>query len=291
MFCSWDTSDNSANKTVATGNSSQQPSSITRYGHYGVTLVKCYLTHTHRGPTVHIPIVDDSMTSSDVTHGPASQAPCDNHGSPTHHVYVSSPTHSVRSSESSTSSSQCSTPTNSHAQQVVQVKASEDDSDSDSCDDDVITQTEKPFSWENLSEVEDKELTVPTMAEPEQVQLTPQQFSILISELSTEKSPSLQEAFRQHKAHFITSSQSRVRQVKENSKQRKASPTNQKQFRQHKAPAHGISKTVDTPKASSRAVQFSSPLISLQDTALFTPPSIHRANSMCVHLTHIICIF
>lgn len=149
----------------------------------------------------------------------------------------------------------------------------------------VTSHSEKPFSWESLSEVEDEEESaVPTMTEPEVVQLSPQQFFTPTTEVfTTERSPSLQEAFRQHKANFISNSKSRVRQLKEKSKQRMTTPTNH-----IPPPPHDNSKKcVTTPKASSRVVQFSSPLTTLQDTGVFSPPTIHRANSECL-LYHLI---
>ena len=224
---------------------------------------------------VHVPTVENFVTSPDASHEAASH---DHHyGSPTHHVHVSSPTHSVSSaSESSTSDSQCTTHT----------QATEDDTGSSEDEElTVMGETEKPFSWENLSEVEDKETAELAMAEPEEVQFSPQQFSALISEVSTEQSPSLQEAFRQHRPDFISNSQSRLRQVKEKSKQRlTTSADHQQQLQHHKTPFHGVSGNVATPKdSSSRVVQFSSPLITLQDTGVFTPPTIHRPNSMCVY--------
>ena len=237
------------------------------------------------------------MTSSDTSHDPVSQSPRYNSPtnhvislthhvhviSPTHHADSSSPTHSVSSSGSSSSDSQCSTPTQSHTQHLVQTDStstSEDESSSSGSEEfAVMTQTERPFSWEDLSEVEDKESAVPFMAEPEELQLSPHQFSALVSEVSTSQSPSLQEAFRQHKAGFISNSQSRVRQVKERSQQRMT--TTSTSHHQPRTPTH-------TPKASSsRVVQFSSPLITLQDTGVFTPPTIHRANSkLRLHYNH-----
>ena len=210
---------------------------------------------------VHIPTVDSSVISSDASHRAASQSP--HYGSPVHHMSMCSPTHSVSSSSvSSTSGSQCSTPTEEHTQQAT-----------NSSDDEitVMPHAEKPFSWENLSEVEDEESPAPAMTEPEEVQLSPQQFSAFLSEVSTEQSPSLQEAFRQHKANFISNSQLRQRQVKEKSKQRM---TDHQPQCYKTTPSRNFTK----PKDSSRVVQFSSPL-TLQDTSVFTPPTIHRANS------------
>ena len=230
----------------------------------------------HRQPApVHIPTVENSVMSSDVSHEAASP----------HDYHCGSPTHSVSSaSESSISGSQCSTHANTRTQQTD--NATEDDTSSYE-DEEVMAGAEKPFSWENLSEVEDKESATPAMAEPEEVQLSPQQFSALISEVSTEQSPSLQEAFRRHKADFISNSQSRLRQVKEKSKPR---PVNRQQRSpHHKTPSHGVTRSVSTSKdSSSRVVQFSSPLITLQDTGVFTPPTIHRPNSRCVHSSHCI---
>ena len=229
------------------------------------------------------------MTSSDTSHEPTSQSPCYNSPTnhvispthhvhvinPTHHVHASSPTHSVSSSGSSSSDSQCSTPTQSHTQHLMQTdnaSTSEDESSSSGSEKfTVMGQTERPFSWENLSEVEDKESAVPAMVEPEELQLSPYQFSALVSEVSTSQPPSLQEVFRQRKAGFISNSQSRVREVKERNQQRMA--TTSTNHHQHRTPTHA-------PKASSaRVVQFSSPLITLQDTGVFTPPTIHRVNS------------
>ena len=274
-FCSWDTSDNSVSKNIVTDDSSLQPAPTTRYSCYVCTIISQSAVTQHRSTApVHIPTVESSMTSSDTSQGPASHSP---YNSPTHHVHVSSPTHSVSSSGSSRSDSQCSTPTQSHTQYLVQTdnaSSTEDKSSSNGYEEfTVITQTEKPFSWENLSEVEDKESAMPAMAEPEELQLSPHQFSTLVSEVSTAESPSLQEAFRQHKAGFISNSQSRVRQVKERSQQRMATTSTSHQ-QQHKTTP------TSAPKASSaRVVQFSSPLITLQNTGVFTPPTIHRANS------------
>ena len=219
----------------------------------------------HRPPApVHIPTVDNSVMSSDVSHEAASHG--GHYGSPAHHVHVSSPTHSVSSAST-------------HTQQTD--KATTEDDTSLYEGEEVLVEAEKPFSWENLSEVEDKESAASAMAEPEEVQLSPQQFSALISDVSTteQPSPSLQEAFRQHKADFISNSQSRLKQVKEKSKQK---PAGHQQRSQHKTPSRGVSQNVATPKdPSSRVVQFSSPLITLQDTGVFTPPTIHRPNSKC----------
>lgn len=258
-------------------------------GGYHVILLSVTVTLHRPVAPVRLPTVGDSMTSSDVSHGPMSHSPCDDHyttpahhvhvSSPTHHVHMSSPTHSVSSSESSTSDSQCSTPTNSHTH-LIQTDTEDDNRSSDSEQFDDITATEKPFNWENLSEAEDKDSVVPAMVEPEELQLSPQQFTALVSEVSNEPSPSLQEAFRRHKANFISNSQLQLSQVKEKSQQRMATSTN---HLPHKTPTrHGTSKNANTPKASSsRIVQFSSPLITLQDTGVFTPPTIHRANSRC----------
>ena len=236
----------------------------------------------HRPPApMHIPTVENSVMSSDVSHEVVSHG--NHYSSPAHHVHVSSPTHSVSSaSESSTSGSQCSIHTNTCTQQTDNA-ATEDDTSSYE-DEEVITEAEKPFSWENLSEVEDKESAASAMVEPEEVQLSAQQFSALISDVSTEQPPSLQEAFRRHKAGFISNSQSRLRQVKEKSKQR---PTSHQQQSQHRTPSHGVSRNVATTKdPTSRVVQFSSPLITLQDTGVFTPPTIHRPNSRCTLHSH-----
>ena len=216
---------------------------------------------------VHIPTVDNSIMSSDVSHRAVSQSPhC---GSPAHLVSMSSPTHSVSStSKSSTGGSQCSTPTNKHTQQT---NISSDDETT------VMPHAEEPFSWENLSEVEDKESPAPAMTEPEEIQMSPQQFSALLSEVSTEQSPSLQEAFRQHKADFISNSQLRQRQMKEKSKQRMMATTDH-QPQRYKTPSNGVNRNFTKPKCPSRVVQFSSPL-TLQETSIFTPPTIHRANS------------
>lgn len=226
------------------------------------------------------------MTSSDASHEAniTSQSCCNDHySSPTHHVHVSSPTHSVSSSCSdySTSDSECPTPTNNGCiQQVVQAEnilATKGDSYSFSNKETTgSTQTERPFSWENLSEVEDEETAMPAMTEPEQVELSPQQFSAFTSQVSSEQPLSLQEAFRQHKAGFISSSQSRKKQK---SKERMiVLPTKSQQH--NDSPAYGISKeSVTTPKTSLRVVQFSSPLITLQDTGVFSPPTVHRTNS------------
>lgn len=235
----------------------------------------------HRPPApIHVPTVENSVMSSDVNHEAASHG--DHYSSSAHRVHVNSPTHSVSSaSESGTSGSQCFIHTNTRAQQT---DTTEDGTSSDEGED-VIAEAEKPFSWENLSEVEDKESAPPSMAEPEEVQLSPQQFSALINDVSTtEQSPSLQEAFRRHKVDFISNSQSRLRQVKEKSKQRSAS---HRQQSQHKIPSRVVSRNVATPKdSSSRVVQFSSPLITLQDTGVFTPPTIHRPYSKCTLYSH-----
>ena len=232
---------------------------------YDAIISQSAVTQPRSTAPVHIPTVESSMTSSDTSHGPASHSP------------YNSPTHSVSSSRSSSSDSQCSTPTQSHTQYLVQTdNASSTEDESSSTGNEqftVMTQTEKPFSWENLSEVEDKESAMPAMEEPEELQLSPHQFSTLVSEVSTVESPSLQEAFRQHKAGFISNSQSRVRQVKERSQQRMATTSTSHQQQRQTTPT-------SAPKASSaRVVQFSSPLITLQNTGVFTPPTIHRVNS------------
>jgi len=220
------------------------------------------------------------MTSSDASH---------ESNIPSHSPSKSSPTHSVSScsNDYSTSDSECPTPTNNGCiQQVVQaenISATEDDSCSLSNKEiTVSTPTERLFSWENLSEVEDEETAVPAMTEPEQVELSPQQFSSLTSQVSSEQPPSLQEAFRQHKGDFISSSQSRLRQIKEKGRERMMALP-QQQSQHHKTPDKGIiSDEPVTTSKTSRVVQFSSPLITLQDTGIFSPPTVHRVNSKCI---------
>jgi len=202
--------------------------------------------------------------------------------SPSHKVHMSSPSHQVHvnglahqviaqealaSSPShqvhiTSSSHHSPTPTDS-----VEVISSTDSStgsvESSSSDEE---QEEQPFSWENLSEVED-EPTAAAMTEPPQCDYDPVQFSVPISSHLHTSPPSLQDAFRQHKAGFISSSQSRLQQIKEKRKEQVVTSSALKQ-----------SVTPTKPPSTSRVVQFSSPLFTSQDTGEFTPPTIHRTN-------------
>jgi len=172
---------------------------------------------------------------------------------------ASSPSHQVHTTSSSHHSP---TPTNS-VEAISSTDSSTGSVESSSSDE---GQKEQPFSWENLSEVED-ESTAAAMTEPQQCDYDPVQFSVPISSHHHMSPPSLQDAFRQHKAGFISSSQSRLQQIKEKRKEQVATSSALKQ-----------SITPTKPPCTSRVVQFSSPLFTSQDTGEFTPPTIHRTN-------------
>ena len=179
-----------------------------------------------------------------------------------HQVHMSSPTHQVHiSSPIHHSSNEHPTPID-----LTEVTSSTDSFTSDektSSSDQGHSEEEQPFCWENLSEVEDESATA--MTEPQQCDYNPVEFSVPVSSHHHTSPPSLQDAFKQHKANFISNSQSRLQQIKEK--------------RKEQSTMSSVMTTPPKPSSTSRVVQFSSPLYTLQDTGEFTPPIIHRANS------------
>ncbi|XP_065888628.1 centrosomal protein of 295 kDa-like [Dysidea avara] len=184
---------------------------------------------------------------------------------PTHETLASSHSHRVHTSNSSSSSSS-EQPTPTDLVEVISSTNSFTSTEESSSSDEGHSDGEQPFSWENLSEVEDE--SAAAMTEPQQCDYDPVQFSVPISSHRHMSPPSLQDAFRQHKANFISSSQSRLQLIKEKRNEQAAASSAIKQLA-----------TPTKPSSTSRVVQFSSPLFTLQDTGEFTPPTIHRANS------------